>query len=58
MIRLSIPLMNGYLPEKYLKPWSKFIFAVNKLLDFTAKTTNELNNIEIEFQNFYLHYER
>ena len=58
MIRLSIPLLNGHLPQKYLKPWSKFINALKRLLDFTPKTQEDLDKIDMQFREFYLHYER
>jgi hypothetical protein len=58
MIRLSVPLLNGHLPQKYLKPWSKFISALKRLLDFSPITKEELDQIEMQFQEFYLHYEK
>jgi hypothetical protein len=58
MLRLSIPLLIGNLPDKFLKPWSNFIAAVKILLDVSPKTKEELDNVEKNIKSFYEHYER
>lgn len=58
MLRLSIPLLIGNLPDKFLKPWSKFIAAVKILLDVSPKTKEQLDKVEKNIKSFYEHYER
>lgn len=58
MLRLSVPLLTGFLPDQYLKPWSRFVSSVRVLLDVSSKTKEELDFIEKKIQSFYEHYER
>lgn len=58
MLRLSIPLLTDFLPQKYLKPWITFILALKKLMNYLPKTKKELDSIEQDFIKFYIHYEK
>ncbi|CAB5189613.1 unnamed protein product [Rhizophagus irregularis] len=57
VILYSLPLLQNYLPERYLNGWAKFVHAVKLCLKKNI-SISELTEIDRLFREFVTHYER
>ncbi|KAI8830038.1 hypothetical protein BC829DRAFT_366650 [Chytridium lagenaria] len=55
---LSVPLLTGKLPEKYLAAWARFAEILKICHEAQSFTKEMISEIRVRCEEFYLHYEK